>query len=48
MLWQRALVDQEVLELYFFPLLRSMSKIKPEDFLLNIWIKCKSTKYGYL
>ena len=35
MIWQRALVDQEVLELYFFPLLRSMSKIKPDGFYLT-------------
>ena len=26
MLWQRALVDQEVLDLYFFPLLRLIKK----------------------
>ena len=26
MLWSRALVDQEVLELYFFPLFRVVSK----------------------
>jgi DNA phosphorothioation-dependent restriction protein DptG len=35
MVWQQALVDQEVLELYFFPLLRSMSKIKPDGFYLT-------------
>ena len=35
MLWQRALVDQEVVELYFFPLLRSVNKIKPDAFYLT-------------
>jgi hypothetical protein len=43
MLWSRALVDQEVLELYFFPLLRSMNKVVPDGFYLTYGASTKES-----